>query len=438
MLKNRRMLWLALGLLIIICGAIPVFHYWYYIGRVPGMTPLEARELLSTRTDAVLVDVRSAEKFNQLHLESAQNWPYAEIAGLSSGDNLPRQFQGKTLLLICDGGVLSARATQILRGRYVAEAYTVEGGIQAWIASANKSGGIEVLFTSASEQTVLPLFKDSQRYEQLALASAVLIIKPLYMLIALVLIILLWRSKASDIIALRWGLMFFLAGETACAVNIVLFNHGSYLLEFFHMYGMVLGFAFVTYAILEALDFRILGYSDPQKKCAMVGLCKQCIKYSDASCGLRRLFYFLMPVLIVLAFIPLIVDFNVISYNTKIFGMFYNFSHPIIFQFFELRYAPIYAIILTGISFLVFLFTRTDNTSLLKMLVAAGIGPLAFSYLRLIFFSAYHDNLVWANSWEELTELMYTSGVAYTLWIFQHKLLQTTVEKENQETNNLS
>jgi hypothetical protein len=84
-INNRRMLWLALSLLIIIGGAIPVFHYWYYIGRVPAMTPLEALDSLSSRTNVVLVDVRSTEEFYQLHIEKAQNWPYIERAGNTQG-----------------------------------------------------------------------------------------------------------------------------------------------------------------------------------------------------------------------------------------------------------------------------------------------------------------------------------------------------------------
>lgn len=271
MLKNRRMLWLSLSLLIIIGGAIPVFHYWYYIGRLPGVTPLEARELLSTRTDAVLVDVRSLDKFNQLHIENAQNWPYAEIASLASGDNLPRQFQGKTLLLICDGGVSSAQATRILRGRYGADAYSVEGGMQAWIASAGKPDGIAVRLTGASGEPSPPPFKTSPWYEQFALAGAVLIIKPLYMLIALVLIVLMWRLKSPDGVAVRWGLVLFLAGETACGVNILFFSHSSYLLEFFHMYGMVLGFAFFTYGVFELLDIQNTRLQRPNQKMRHAG-----------------------------------------------------------------------------------------------------------------------------------------------------------------------
>ena len=243
------------------------------------------------------------------------------------------------------------------------------------------------------------------------------------MLIALALIILLWRVKGTDFFALRWGLTFFLAGETACAINIVAFSHDSYLLEYFHMYGMVLGFAFVIYAVIEALDSKILGFSDPQKKCALMGLCRQCRKYNATYCGLQRLLYFLMPALIILAFIPLLVNFNALSYNTRVLGILYNYSHPVIYQFFELRYAPIYALIFIGLSFLT-LFAKEDNINVVKVLFAIGIGALAFSYLRMTFWGIYHDNFVWPNFWEELTELIYTSGVAFIFWIFQRKLFR--------------
>ena len=98
---------------------------------------------------------------------------------------------------------------------------------------------------------------------------------------------------------------------------------------------------------------------------------------------------------------------------------------------FELRYAPIYAIIFIGISFLAFLFMRGYNIDLLKVLFAIGIGPLAFSYLRLSFFGIYHDNLVWPNFWEELTEFMYISGVAFTLWSFRHKFFRIIVDNKD-------
>jgi rhodanese-related sulfurtransferase len=428
-LSSKR-LWLVLIALIVLGGALPLFHYWYYVGRVPGVTPPEARELLSSPTDTVLVDVRNPARFNEMHIEGAVNWPYEDIASLRTANGIPPQFQQKVLILVCDGGVVSARAAQVLRGRFGVEAFSVTGGIQAWIRDAGGPDGGGVMMQTASGANSPPPFKESPLYEQLALAVAVLVIKPLYMIIALGLIILLWRVKGTEIGALRWGLTSFLAGETACGVNIVFFDHGSYLLEFFHMYGMVVGFSFVTYAIFEALDLKIINYSDPQKKCAMTGICKQCAKYGGGACGLKRIFYFVMPALVVLAFIPLLVSFNPLSYNTTVLGMFYNYSHPIVYQLFELRYAPIYAIIFIGVSFVAFLLWKGGDFSLLKVLFAIGIGPLAFSYLRLIFFGIYHDNLVWPNFWEETTELMYTSGVAFTLWAFQRSLFHLPIKTE--------
>ena len=189
------------------------------------------------------------------------------------------------------------------------------------------------------------------------------------------------------------------------------------------MYGMVLSFAFVTYAILEALDHRILGYSDPKKRCAALSLCRQCIKDDEAPCGLKRMFYFLIPVFFVLSFIPLLASTNAVSYNTEVFGMFLNYSHPIIYQFFEFRYSPVYAIVLFVASFLALLLEKNHVMTASKVLFAAGMGPLGFGFLRLIFFGLYQDNLVWFNFWEELTELMYVSGVGFALWIFQRGLL---------------
>ena len=60
-----------------------------------------------------------------------------------------------------------------------------------------------------------------------------------------------------------------------------------------------------------------------------------------------------------------------------------------------------------------------------KVLFAAGVGVLGFSFLRLVFFGIYQDNLIWFNFWEELTELMYMVGVGFALWTFRRGLLHT-------------
>ncbi|MDO8635894.1 MAG: hypothetical protein Q7R34_06555, partial [Dehalococcoidia bacterium] len=267
--------------------------------------------------------------------------------------------------------------------------------------------------------------KESSAGEQMALAIALLVIKPLYTLIAALLIVAMWRLKSRDMVALRLGVIAFLVGEMFCAVNIVLFGDASFLLEALHSAGMATSFGLATYAVMDGLDTRVLNYSSPNKRCAVLGLCRQCIKYTDAPCGLTRLFYFLTPSLVVLAFIPLLVGTNPVSYNTSIFGVRYELSHPVRVQVLETRYFPILAIFLLAASLLFLLLNKNNKTELYKILFSAGTGFLGFGFFRLIFFGVYRDNLVWPNFWEELTELMYMAGIGFVLFIFRHSLLAT-------------
>ena len=69
---------------------------------------------------------------------------------------------------------------------------------------------------------------------------------------------------------MKRGLIFFLAGEGVCALNYVFFGEDSFLLEYLHSFGMALSFGFATYAVFQAFDLRILGYSDPKVKCAAI------------------------------------------------------------------------------------------------------------------------------------------------------------------------
>ncbi len=257
----------------------------------------------------------------------------------------------------------------------------------------------------------------------MALAIALLVIKPLYTLIAALLIVAMWRLKSRDMVALRWGIIAFLVGEMFCAINIVFFGDASFLLEALHSAGMAASFGLVIYAVLDGLDTRVLNYTNPNKRCAAISLCRQCVKYTDAPCGFKRLFYFLTPSLMALAFIPLLVGTNPVSYNTSIFGVRYELSHPVMVQVLETRHFPILAVFLLAASLRFLVLKNNNKTELYKMFFSAGTGFLGFGFFRLIFFGVYRDNLVWPNFWEELTELMYMAGVGFVLFIFRHSLL---------------
>jgi rhodanese-related sulfurtransferase len=417
---------------IVILGIIPLVFYWFYVGRVPSITPQEAVELLEQPSStAILVDIRNPEEFEGNRLNDAQNWPYKSIMALSARDAIPKHFAGKHLILLCKSGIKSAQAVRKLQKLQVANVTNVRGGMETWV------GNVEILFnlefykiSKNSGVTMKALLREAPRFEQwIAVIFGFVIKYAGYMLLALVLIVVLWRVQALDLKALKWGLIFFLLGEASCGANYFIYQESSYLFEYLHSFGMVLSFGFVTFAILEGLDKRIIKVSDAGQRCAALGLCRSCIKYTHAPCGLKRLFIFVIPVCIAISFIPLTVSPYWVSYNTHIFGTLYNYSHSIVYQLFEFRFCPIIAIILFIPALMILLFKKDDPVTPSKVLFAAGSGYLGFSFLRLTFFIPYHDNLVWLTLWEEGTELIYVIGVGITLWNFRHRLFQK--EKES-------
>jgi rhodanese-related sulfurtransferase len=402
-------------------GALPVILYGLVVGRVPTVTPEEAKAWLSrSDADALLVDVRPAETFAESHLDGAVNWPYDAITSLRSRQDVPEPFRGKTLLLICESGVYGALATSRLERLGLESVRNVRGGMQAWVADARSPCplALATLRDSSGRTTKLP-FREAPAYEQWAAFVVGFVVKPFYMLLALVIVAILWRRRSPELAALRWGLIFFFIGEAFCAANYLAYEDQSFLFEYLHSFGMVLCFGFATYAAFEGMDRWLIRYSDLKETCAALPLCCKCIKYADVPCGLRRTFYVLIPATLVLAFMPLLAQPVTPSYNTRILGTFYNYSHPVIYQIYEIRYLPMAAIAALTASLLVLLLKKTDPVSWSKMLFAVGMGALGFSLMRLLILAPYGDNQVWFAFWEEITELMFVAGAGIVLWIFR-------------------
>ena len=340
-------------LMIVVGGALPPAAYWWLLGRIPSATPSQAKEWLGKAgSTAILVDVRAPAEFAAGHLDGAENWPYASIVALASREAVPAPFAGKPLFLICSGGVQGAVATRHLRALSVPDVANVRGGLEAWVGDAEVPCARGFCrMRVASGATADLAFRQSPWYEQWAALAIFWAIKPFYVLLSLALAAILLRAKSPDLVALRWGLLFFFAGEAFCSVNYLAFKDTSYLSEYFHSFGMVLSFGFVTFAVFEGLDRRIIKYSDPAQKCAALGLCRGCVKYTDAPCGLKRLFLYLAPAGLILSVIPLTAVPQAVSYNTRILWVFYNFSNPIVYQLFEIRWCPLLAIVLFAAAF---------------------------------------------------------------------------------------
>jgi rhodanese-related sulfurtransferase len=412
--------------LLAVVGAMPpVLLYWAMVARVPTVTPEEAKEVLAhPGAAAALVDVRTPEEFAAEHLAAAHNWPYAEIASAAAAEAVPAELQGKRLMLICQSGILSSLATRHLRSLGLPDAANVQGGMQTWVASAEKPCilGLCQLRAESGEARDLPV-RDSSLLEQWTAVVTGFMIKPLYTVVSLLLVVLLWRQTSPDLAALRWALVCFFVGENFCAANYIVYSEQSVAFEYLHSYGMVLCFGLATYALLEGMDQRLIKLSDPEPRCAALGLCRQCIKHADVPCGLQRVFTVLVPAVMIAALAPLCAELAPVSYNTTILGSFYNYSHHVVHQVFEARYLPAAAAVLLLVSLALLQLKRHDNVLWSKVYFAAGMGATGFSFLRVVLFHAFRDNLVWFGAWEEVTELVFILGIGAILWIFRDALL---------------
>ena len=308
---------------------------------------------------------------------------------------------GKSALWL-GGGVLVAGLLPLLLYRLLL------GRVDAW---------------TALQAGPAPAFHASSVLEQWVVIVTGFGVKPAYTLISLVAIVRLWRQRAPDLVALRRGLMAFWLGENACAIDYLVFHGNSVLWEYFHNLGMAVCFSYVTFALFEGMDQRLIKISSGKDRCAALGLCRACIKYDpSASCGLRRVFTMLIPATILVALMPLCADLKITSYDIDILGTSVRYAETLADQLFEIRYCSYLAVLLMTASWLVLLFKRQDPVPLAKALFAAGSGPLSFGFMRLFLGAVYRENLIWFNAWEEITELIFVVAAAWVLWIFRQGL----------------
>lgn len=245
--------------------------------------------------------------------------------------------------------------------------------------------------------------------EQQAQALAGLAVKPLYMMLSLLVILALIGQKWTAILALQWGQIAFLAGEVFCAINFYVYRHESVLSEYLHSYGMAVAFAFTAFAVLEGLGMRI-------------GNRIRSWIQDEARAWMK----FILPMLVVLCFIPILTTIQPESYAVTIFRFPYSYTRLDVYQFYERRILPVLALIAFVGAYLLLMRRGATFSFSIKMLVCAGIGALGFSFFRVALNAMFADALVWFEFWEEATELMFVGAVVFVLWRYRKILLERT------------
>jgi len=100
-------------------------------GRGVNVSVLRATQLIN-QSNAVVIDVREPSAYAAGHLRDAKNIPLKEMSN-RLGDL--SKHKSKPVIAVCQSGAQSAKAAAILRKAGFEQAYSLEGGLNAWQAA---------------------------------------------------------------------------------------------------------------------------------------------------------------------------------------------------------------------------------------------------------------------------------------------------------------
>jgi rhodanese-related sulfurtransferase len=93
-----------------------------------GLSAAEATQLINRR-NAVIVDLRPAADYAGGHLPSARHLEFAE---LQAKIGQIAKNKGNPVLLVCQNGLQSNKASRVVREAGYAEVHVLQGGLNAW------------------------------------------------------------------------------------------------------------------------------------------------------------------------------------------------------------------------------------------------------------------------------------------------------------------
>jgi rhodanese-related sulfurtransferase len=392
-----------------------------------GVERVDARALATTNRGPpppLLVDVRDADAFADGHAPFSVRVAPASLDGFAES---VRDRPSIEVLTIGDDGATATLAAGVLRAHGFARVRVVAGGISAWRAAGlmvvrGEEAATPTRFT-ADALPDLPL----DRGEQLVATSAAVVLKPAYMLLTLALILWLRRGRPPEPLRgpmrlVLLGLVSFEIGETACAVDF--FAHGQglfYPIDFVHGLGMAGMVALLPWGVFQLVDAKVVRLVDPAAHCAVQKLCGHCWKREPVSCGLHRLFVFLIPALALVALMPLSAPLAPARFSSRVFLGVGESGMPVVNQIVELRVYP-----LLGAAFMLVALALSGGgptkVARAEPPFFVGLGFLGFALFRFVVGHGYRWRLPWVDFWEEATELLAIVGVAVGLWLFRTQL----------------
>lgn len=98
--------------------------------KARGLTNVEPQDAVKLiNSDAVVIDLRSAEAFARGHIVNAKNIPFDE---LQANQEKIAKYAKKPIVAVCDAGLTSGKVVDSMRKAGAENVYGLKGGINAW------------------------------------------------------------------------------------------------------------------------------------------------------------------------------------------------------------------------------------------------------------------------------------------------------------------
>jgi rhodanese-related sulfurtransferase len=98
--------------------------------KAQGITNIEPQDAVKLiNADALVLDLRSSESFARGHIVNAKN---VAVDELSTNQDKYTKNKSRSILVLCDAGVTSAKAVDTLRKAGAEHVYGLKGGVAAW------------------------------------------------------------------------------------------------------------------------------------------------------------------------------------------------------------------------------------------------------------------------------------------------------------------
>lgn len=120
--------WILTSLFIIIILLLLTLEFMNNLKGVPQISPQEATRAINHQ-QALVLDVRSTERFNEGHIIDAINIPSADID--KQHDKL-KSHVAKPIIVVCDSGQSSSKIAILLKKQGFTLAASLKGGLKAW------------------------------------------------------------------------------------------------------------------------------------------------------------------------------------------------------------------------------------------------------------------------------------------------------------------